>query len=72
MKNPVKKYMHLSNRAYVIPNEKKEALDRWLESDYDSFNHDCELDGHFPYLLGTAPDGSSFYKCRICQEEWEE
>lgn len=72
MKNLVKKYMHLSNNSSIIPNQKKEALDRWLESDYDSFNHDCELDGHFPELLGTAPDGTAFYKCKECGEEIEE
>lgn len=69
MKNLVKKYMHLSNKSSVIPNKKKEALDRWIEGDYDN---SYEYHEHKPELLGTAPDGTAFYKCKECREEFEE
>lgn len=68
-RNFVAKYSSMFNKAYVIPNEKKEALDRWLEEDYVC---SCETDGHDPELLGTAPDGTAFYKCKECGEEFEE
>lgn len=68
-RNFVAKYASMFNKAYVMPNEKKEALDRWIVADYAS---SCEIDGHNPELLGTAPDGTAFYKCKECDYPWEE
>ena len=32
---------------------------------------DCEVDEHEWYYIGTASDGTSFYRCKKCGKEEE-